>query len=309
MTKNSSASNPLLASVTPELRAWIVSQAQAGVSAPKVLKAMLDVGWKEDVALAAMEAVLTEHLQAGAAAQPQAGTLTSQDASAQQTLPPTVVVPDLALGDLPGWLDAGDRQVRVVMHMRLPRVVVLDGLLTAQECEAIIALARPRMKRSLTINSKSAEGGDEVNDDRTSEGMFFERGEHPVVAALERRIAHLLNWPLENGEGLQVLRYGPGAEYKPHYDYFEPGLPSTPALLRRGGQRVGTMLVYLNTPDNGGGTIFPNANLEIAAQQGMAVFFSYDRPHPVSQSLHGGSPVIKGEKWVATKWLREREFV
>lgn len=295
--------NPHLASVTPELRQWIIDQAEAGVSAPKALQAMLDVGWSEDVALAALESVLSEHLQERNA---MPGLL--HTAAASEAAPAAVPVPDLALEGSPAWVRAGDRDVKVVMSMKLPRVVVLEGLLTADECEQIIALARPRMRRSLTVNSQSSDGGDELNEDRTSEGMFFERGESAVIAALEQRIADLLGWPVANGEGLQVLHYGPKAEYKPHYDYFEPDAPSAPALLRRGGQRVGTLLLYLNTPVAGGGTTFPNAGLEVAAQQGTAVFFSYDKPHPNTLSLHGGAPVVEGEKWVATKWLREREF-
>ena len=43
--------------------------------------------------------------------------------------------------------------------------------------------------------------------------------------------------------------------------------------------------------------------------KGNAVFFSYDRPHAITRTLHGGAPVVRGEKWVATKWLREGEFV
>ena len=66
--------------------------------------------------------------------------------------------------------------------------------------------------------------------------------------------------------------------------------------------------MYLNDPSRGGGTTFPSVNLEIAPKKGSAVFFSYDRAHPVSRTLHGGAPVLAGEKWVATKWLREREF-
>ena len=139
--------------------------------------------------------------------------------------------------------------------------------------------------------------------------MFFQREETPVVAALERRIAKLVNWPLENGEGLQILRYGPGAEYKPHYDYFDPAEPGTATILKRGGQRVGTLVIYLNNPTKGGGTVFPDIHLEVGPRQGNAVFFSYERPHPSTKTLHGGSPVVEGEKWIATKWLREGEFV
>jgi prolyl 4-hydroxylase len=121
-------------------------------------------------------------------------------------------------------------------------------------------------------------------------------------------MAELLRWPLENGEGLQILRYGPGAEYLPHYDYFDPDQPGTPAILKRGGQRVGTLVVYLNTPERGGATIFPDVKLAVAPVKGNAVFFSYERAHPSTRTLHGGAPVIEGEKWVATKWMREGRF-
>jgi prolyl 4-hydroxylase len=140
---------------------------------------------------------------------------------------------------------------------------------------------------------------------RTSESTSFQRGENPLLARIERRLAALADWPLENGEGIQVLRYGPGAEYKPHYDWFDPAEPGHEAILARGGQRVASIVIYLNTPARGGATVFPDAGVEVAAIKGNAVFFAYDRPHPLSKSLHGGAPVHEGEKWVATKWLRE----
>ena len=79
-------------------------------------------------------------------------------------------------------------------------------------------------------------------------------------------------------------------------------------IVARGGQRVATIVMYLNSPEKGGGTTFPDVGVEVGPVKGNAVFFSYDRPHPSTKTLHGGAPVIAGEKWVATKWLREREF-
>jgi prolyl 4-hydroxylase len=138
--------------------------------------------------------------------------------------------------------------------------------------------------------------------------MFFQRAENELVRRIEARIARLVNWPEENGEGLQILHYGPGTEYKPHYDYFDPAQPGTPGILQRGGQRVGTLVMYLGEPAKGGGTVFPDVHLEVAPKRGNAVFFSYERPHPSTRTLHGGTPVLEGEKWIATKWLRERRF-
>jgi prolyl 4-hydroxylase len=192
------------------------------------------------------------------------------------------------------------------MAMSNPRVVVFGDLLSAEECAELIALARTRLARSETVATRTGES--EVNEARTSEGMFFHPAEFPVCARLEARLARLLDWPLENGEGLQILRYRPGAEYKPHYDYFDPAEPGTPTILKRGGQRLASIVCYLNTPEGGGATVFPEAGIEVAPVQGNAVFFSYDRPHPATRTLHGGAPVTAGEKWVATKWMREGRF-
>jgi prolyl 4-hydroxylase len=277
--------------ITPQLRQWIVEQAQSGHAPDAVLKAMRDAGWEEGVAIEAMESTLREHLEQGALA---AG------------LPPAATVPEPALDDSPLYLQAGDRRVHVLSAQLQPRIVVFGSLLSDAECQALIDLASPRMARSRTVATKT--GGEEINVDRTSDGMFFQRGETELIERIELRIAALLRWPLENGEGLQILRYGPGAEYKPHYDYFDPAEPGTPTILKRGGQRVGTLIMYLGEPERGGGTVFPDVHLEVAPKRGNAVFFSYDRPHPSTRTLHGGSPVLAGEKWIATKWLREREF-
>jgi len=331
--------------ITTELQKWIVDQVTAGHGPDSVLQAMKTAGWQDDVARRALEDTLAAHLAShgvsvpavvaatddaavrrvvsaalseGAANATGAGhvaqahnlfepasqvptMLTRQATRALKTMPE----PDLAQS--PRQIDVGDRTVDVLLSISRPRVVVFRGFLSDDECDALIAAARPRMARSLTV--ENATGGEAVNADRTSNGMFFRRAESELVARIETRIARLLHWPLENGEGVQVLHYQPGAEYKPHYDYFDPAAPGTATILKRGGQRVGTLVMYLNNPERGGGTTFPDVGLEVAPQRGNAVFFSYDRPHPSSQTLHGGAPVVSGEKWVATKWLREREFI
>ncbi|WP_291013211.1 2OG-Fe(II) oxygenase [Hydrogenophaga sp.] len=287
-------------SVTPELRQWIVDQALAGHQPEAVLGAMVQAGWTEDVAEVALEDTLRDHLRQRASGKPVASVVVPTAAQG-------VRVPDADLPVSSGEVDVGDRRIQVLASLQSPRVLVLGGLLSGEECDALIAAARPRLARSLTVQTKT--GGEELNPDRTSNGMFFNRGESELLKSIESRIARLLNWPVENGEGLQVLHYGPGAEYKPHYDYFDPVEPGTPTILKRGGQRVATLVMYLNQPEQGGGTTFPDAGLEVAPQRGNAVFFSYDRPSPATRTLHGGAPVIVGEKWVATKWLREREFV
>lgn len=277
--------------ITPELRAWIVAQAQQGFPADAVLKSMMDSGWNEEVAIDALETTLRDHLQG---------------VQAQAVLPPAIPVPQLCLEESPLYVDVDGHRIHILTRVSTPDIVVFGNVLTPDECDALIAAAKPRLNRSLTVATKT--GGEELNADRTSSGMFFRRDENEVVKTLERRLAALTHWPIENGEGLQILHYHPGAEYKPHYDYFDPNELGTPTILKRGGQRVATIVMYLNEPEKGGGTTFPDIGLEVAPKRGNAVYFSYSRAHTSSKSLHGGAPVIAGEKWVATKWLRERRF-
>jgi prolyl 4-hydroxylase len=278
--------------ITPELRRWIIEQAQAGCRPEDVLASMRASGWQEEVALDALESSLRQHLaEHGIGGEPAAA----------------LQVPAPDLDGAPNRLLTGDRDVVIVLSMHSPRLVVLGGFLSDAECDELVASATPRMTRSETV--VYATGGSEVHAARTSRGMFFGRGETALCERIEQRIATLLNWPVEHGEGLQVLQYEPGAEYKPHHDYFDPAQPGMASVLARGGQRVGTFLMYLNSPTRGGATVFPDAGVEVAPIKGHAVFFSYDRPHAVTRTLHGGAPVLEGEKWVATKWLREREFM
>ena len=278
--------------ITPELRQWIADQVRAGLPPASLQQSLRAAGWADDVAGQALAQVLQAPAE-------------DRAPSHRPTCTPALPAPLLA--DSPPFLDAGDRQVSVLLTLTQPRLVVFANLLGPEECDALIAAATPRMARSLTVATRT--GGEEINDHRTSDGMFFQRGESPLIQRIEERIARLLNWPIENGEGLQVLHYGPGAEYKPHYDYFDPAEPGTPTIVRRGGQRVGTLVMYLNTPEKGGGTVFPDVQVEVAPQRGNAVFFSYERPDASTRTLHGGAPVIAGDKWIATKWLRQREFI
>lgn len=215
-------------------------------------------------------------------------------------------IPHIDLRGSPLFVDAGDRQIRILANMTDPTIVVLEGFLDDTECEALILAAKPRLKRSTTVNNEN--GDATIHQDRTSNGMFFVRGENDLIKRIETRISKLVHWPIDRGEGIQVLQYTKNTEYKPHYDFFDPLAPGVEKILNRGGQRIGTLIMYLSDPTNGGSTIFPKANVEISPKRGNAVFFSYPDPVPLSLTLHGGAPVLEGEKWIATKWLRQGMF-
>jgi prolyl 4-hydroxylase len=216
-------------------------------------------------------------------------------------------VPEPSLEHSPSVIVAAGHKVEVLMHMRNPRLVVFGNFLSEVECDELIELARPQLGRSTTIDLTSGEGV--VSDYRTSRGMFFARtgdpGQPELVRRIDERAAALMNWPVDRCESLQVLHYLQGEQYRPHHDYFNPHAPSTASRISRGGQRVGTLLMYLNTPGAGGGTSFPDVDLEVRAVRGQAVFFSYEHAGPESRTLHASLPVLQGEKWIATRWFRQ----
>lgn len=275
-----------------DISRWIVQRIEAGDTPDALIDNMANHGWDRDEAASTLQDTLQRHIE---------------KVSAEQGLPLPVRVPNPVAWNGAGVIQLPDREVQILANMLLPRVVIVGNLLSHDECDELVELARAKLAPSMTLNLET--GTDEPNDARTSRGTYFYRGRNALCDRIDARIAALLDWPVEHGEGLQVLHYGPGAEYKPHYDYFDPSRPGSGDTLKRGGQRVASLVMYLNTPEAGGSTSFPDVHFEVAAIKGNAVFFSYDRAHPMTKSLHGGSPVKRGEKWVATKWLRESVHV
>jgi prolyl 4-hydroxylase len=287
-----------------------------GVRDVQLLADAKKAGWAEDVIHSSMQAALVvlkvnpvvkmhkEKIKAQfSQAQPSKQGMSLQKSNEMIANAP---IPEPNLENSPTYIDTFDRRVYIGAVMNLPRVVVFNNLLSEKECDELIALSEPKLSRSTTVNSST--GTFEVHDARTSEGTYFMLGENELCQRIERRIAELVRWPVENGEGLQILRYSNGATYTPHYDYFDPAAPGSATILKTGGNRVGTIVMYLQAPEKGGATTFPDVGFEVSPVKGSAVFFSYANPHPSSKSLHSGAPVTQGQKYVATKWLREKAY-
>jgi len=231
-------------------------------------------------------------------------------AAASAPLPPQPAGGGIEAGGPPpgNLIDIDGHRIEVRLRLQAPRVVVLGNVLNADECAQLIELSRSKLARSTTVDETT--GRAEIHAHRTSSGTFFGLNETPFIARLDARIAALMRVPLENGEGLQILNYQVGGEYKPHYDYFPPEQPGSAAHIARGGQRIATLVIYLNEVAAGGGTVFPKLGLSVAPTRGGAVYFSYCNAAGEIDPLtyHGGEPVERGEKWIATKWVRQRAY-
>ena len=204
---------------------------------------------------------------------------------------------------------AHDRDVHIVFTLKDPNVAVLDGLLSEAECDKLIQLTNGRMKSSEVVDRAS--GGSYQSNVRKSEGCHFNRGENAVVQRVEQRIAAITGVAVDCGEPLQMLHYGIGGEYLAHQDFFDPADPGSQVLTRVGGQRIATLVIYLNNVAEGGDTNFPEIELSVKPKKGSAVYFEYLNAAGQldKRCLHAGTPVSKGDKWIATKWLRQLPYV
>ncbi len=202
----------------------------------------------------------------------------------------------------------GGRPMRVLARLERPAAVLLDNVLSAQECDYLMALSTAQMRPSTVVSPDTGEMAQ--IEARSSEGAWFVRGHDETIAAIEVRLAELMQVPVDHGEGLQVLHYRAGGEYQPHYDYFPPEQSGSVPHLVRGGQRTASLILYLNSPDAGGETIFPLAGASFVPRGGSALYFAYcdGLGRLDASSLHGGAPVASGEKWIATKWVRQRPY-
>lgn len=194
------------------------------------------------------------------------------------------------------------------IRMSAPEIVVIPQLLSAQECDELMALAEEKgLARSKVICNDTGENV--PNPHRTSSSVCMMKGDE-ICERVEGRLAELTGWPVTHAEGLQVIRYQVGEEYKPHYDWFDPNVVGTAKSIGHAGQRLATTVIYLSPADEGGGTSFPKIGLEVRLNKGDAVFFSDVKVDgsPDKNTLHAGMPVIKGVKTIATYWQREHKF-
>lgn len=205
------------------------------------------------------------------------------------------------------FIDLGDRIVQKRMSLSSLDATLYDNFLSDEECEHIKAASNSRMRRSAVVGKNFSNVETRI---RSSSGTFFDRGEDPIISRIEERVARLTGIPVNRGEGLQILHYAYAQEYQPHFDFFEPQNEEEAKVLEQPGNRIETLIFYLNEPEEGGSTYFPQMKLSIHPKKGSVIRFGYigEDGIPDRRSEHAGLPVIKGEKWIATKWLREREF-
>ncbi|XP_072525552.1 prolyl 4-hydroxylase subunit alpha-1 [Salminus brasiliensis] len=162
-----------------------------------------------------------------------------------------------------------------------PPIMIYHNVLSDSQMEQLKNLSRPWLKRSEVVNT---EGEPEVSYARVSQTVWLNEDDDPLVSWVNQRLSDITGMDMESAEELQVLNYGIGGHFKPHYD------------------------ALLSDVSFGGSTVFPKIGTALKPQKGSVVMW-YNllrNGQPDYRSLHAGCPVYKGSKWVAVKWIRER---
>lgn len=291
-----------LVEFSPDLRDWLGHNLARGCARATLVDSMRAQGFASQVA-EGLVAAFGSALARGAA------------------LPTGSIVLDLPQAAAPGYtpdptrlapgnrIRCEERDIDVQLRLAEPCVAVLANVLAPDECAAVIGMGAPRLRPSTVVDAHS--GANTVAAQRSSDGMFFGLCENDLITRIDRRVSALMGLPVEHGEGSQLLRYRQGCGSSAHHDFLVPQNEANRASIARSGQRVSTLVIYLNDVRAGGATAFPALGLAVAPRRGNAVYFEYANAAGQLDhaTLHAGAPVELGEKWVLTKWMRERPFV
>ena len=183
-------------------------------------------------------------------------------------------------------------------------LVHFSGLISPDECAELIAIGGSNAKPSEVVDGVSDVSYETSGRRSTVASPAVDR--YPIIKEVRRRISLFIGVAEENQEPLQVLHYIRGGEYDIHYDSFSEGSPQ----LENGGNRLLTILLYLNDVEHGGWTQFPHIMANIVPSIGTGILFRNTDAQNLQlrESLHAGLPVIDGEKWIASIWIREKAY-
>ncbi|GAA0673551.1 prolyl 4-hydroxylase [Sphingomonas insulae] len=176
--------------------------------------------------------------------------------------------------------------------------------LDAAQCDTLIAMIDANRRPSSLLSDRNDPGF------RTSDSCDMNRYA-PEVQPIDEAIAALLGMAPDYGETLQGQRYAPGQHFRAHHDYFHDTESYWQQMQASGGQRTWTTMIYLNDVADGGATWFPQAGFKVAPRRGLLLAWNNMNPDgsPNELTLHEGTAVVEGTKYIVTKWFRERSWL
>ncbi|XP_033216387.1 prolyl 4-hydroxylase subunit alpha-2-like [Belonocnema kinseyi] len=185
-----------------------------------------------------------------------------------------------------------------------PRIVVYHDVIHEDEIEAFKRLAKPKLKSAKVRNF--ATGKKEPSTGRIAKNAYLENDENEHIQLLRRRVQHMTGLTVDTAERLHISYYTIGGFYLPHFDAVHE--EDKNSLKEFGtGNRIATVLFYMNDVAKGGSTVFPALNFTIKPKKGSAVFwYNLKRNGEIEYlAVHGACWVLSGTKWISTIWLHE----
>ncbi len=179
-----------------------------------------------------------------------------------------------------------------------------DNFLDEARCRTLMGLIDSHRRPSTLLSDRGDDGF------RTSESCDMDRWSFDV-RPVDEGIAVLLGIDPRQGETMQGQRYAPNQHFRAHHDYFYADQKYWQKVKLEGGQRTWTAMIYLNNVEEGGATWFPQAGIKVAPKRGLLLIWNNmaadGSPNPLT--LHEGMPVVRGTKYVVTKWFREGNWI
>lgn len=180
---------------------------------------------------------------------------------------------------------------------------VYPNIINEKEAKHILEKSKGNFSDSLVMSGYAS-------SIRKSQTCWLSKSD-PIIRSIIQRVCDIVDMQIDNAEDLQVVKYQPNGYYNEHHDSCCDENDTCKDFLKRGGNRVVTMVIYLNDGFEGGATKFIKLNKEIKPDKYSGILFysmnkNKDKCH--SLSMHAGLPITSGEKYIANVWLRENKF-
>lgn len=189
-----------------------------------------------------------------------------------------------------------------------PLVYTISDFIDDETCDHFIKKAKSSLGTALVADDNKGS----TSKGRTNSNCWIAHNSDSITMKVANDIAKVVGLPVENAESFQVVHYDTEQRYNSHFDAFvKDDTEKNRRLLKRGGQRMITALVYLNDVEEGGHTSFANLKINVSPERRKLLVFHNCYPGTTKRhanSLHAGTPPTKGEKYAFNLWFREQNF-